>query len=207
MSDGRKDLIVLVADKSMEEAVEGVLSRPPSLGIQSIRWEIFRHPEKDAGCRAHGIAFLEPHVRSYRHALLMFDREGCGDETTPVENLEEILRRDLRSIWADRADVVIIEPELDIWVWSDSPRVDEIIGWPAGAPSLRPWLESKGFLPPGRTKPERPKEALEAVLYEIRKPYSASLYGELAKHVSLKRCEDSAFLNFKHILQRWFGGK
>lgn len=207
MSDGRKDLIVLVADKSMEEAVEGVLSRPPSLGIQSIRWDTFRHSEKDAGCRTHGVAFLEPHVRSYRYALLMFDREGCGDETTPVEHLEESLRRDLQCLWADRADVVVIEPELDIWVWSDSPRVDEIIGWPAGSPSLRSWLASKEFLVSGQRKPSRPKEALETVLRHLGKPRSSSLYGDLARRVSLRRCEDRAFQNFKRIMQRWFGGE
>ncbi|MFB3133348.1 MAG: hypothetical protein ACE10K_12585, partial [Rhodothermales bacterium] len=54
-------------------------------------------------------------------------------------------------------------------------------------------------------KPQRPKEAVEAVLRATDTPRSSSLYRQLAQKVSLNRCDDPAFLKLKSTLQEWFG--
>lgn len=56
----------------------------------------------------------------------------------------------------------------------------------------------------GEVKPGRPKEAFQAALREARIPRSASLYQRIAEKVSLRGCEDRAFLKFKDLLKDWF---
>ena len=83
-------------------------------------------------------------------------------------------------------------------------RHDDVAGWKNRHPSLRRWLISQGYLQEGTTKPERPKEALEAALRTVRKPRSASLYRQLAERVSLRRCNDPSFSELKRVLTAWF---
>ena len=201
----RKDLIVLAADKCMEAAVRGLLSRSEALGIRSVTADIHRHPEKDPGCRIDGVDFLAPFSAKYGNALLMYDFEGCGDTAKPVTEQEDYLRQRLGKVWGQRADAVIIEPELDIWVWSRSPHVETILGWKDRNPSLREWLVDREHLRAGDLKPYRPKEALEDALRIVRQPRSSSLYEDLARTVGLKECTDPSFCRFHDILRKWFG--
>jgi len=106
--------------------------------------------------------------------------------------------------WGDRAAVVVIEPELEAWVWSDTPHVDEALGWKDKRPSLREWLISEGFLAEDDTKPGRPKEAMEKALRLARKKRSSAVYGQLAKRVSFQRCTDPSFLRLRQVLAGWF---
>ena len=46
----RRDLVVLAADKDMEHALRGLLSRHKSLPIRQIVFDIFVHSEHDAAC-------------------------------------------------------------------------------------------------------------------------------------------------------------
>ncbi len=62
----------------------------------------------------------------------------------------------------------------------------------------------KGWLQEESVKPARPKEAFKDALNEARKPRSASLYEQIAKKVSLRRCKDEAFQELKGILSQWF---
>jgi hypothetical protein len=200
----QRDLFVLVSDGQMQAAVEGICARHQALGIRPLDAEIRRHPRQDAGCCGEGAAFFKPFVSEYRYALLMLDREGCGRETLSPEELEQQAEAELAgSGWPGRAAAVVLDPELEIWVWSDSPHVDAQIGW-SGQPALREWLREAGFLEPQQVKPARPKEALEAALRKMRKPRSAALFRTLADKVSLSRCTDRAFLKLKATLQTWF---
>lgn len=205
-----KDLIVLVADKNMEFALHGILSRTKALAIQPVSYDIRRHPEKDSGCLKNGPEFLANFAQQYTHALLMFDHEGCGQEATSVDRMVQNLAEELVKAWCDRAEVIVIEPELDIWVWSDSPHVGEILGW-KDRTSIREWLQLqqqyKSYWPNEKKKPLRPKEVLELTLRTVKKPRSSSLYQALAEKVSLERCTDPSFVKLKTILRRWFGNR
>ncbi len=201
-----KDLVVLVADKSMEAAVRSALCRPQALRIRNITFDVYRHPQKDTGCRVRSAQFLSAFTRIYEHAIVLFDCEGSGTKAS-AQDTETIVERELpKAGWSNRAAAVVIEPELEAWIWSDSPVVDRILGWREKKPALplRHWLEQKGFLAAGRVKPLRPKEALEAVLLEMKRPRTSSLYDDMAREVGLDRCADRAFLKFKKTLQSWF---
>lgn len=200
------DLVVLVPDKNMEAAVRGMLSRPRALGIREIKYDTFIHIERDPGCLNRGHDFLRPMVKKYQHALVMLDRQGCGQEHLPREVLEKMVRDNLQqSGWGERADSVVLDPELEVWLWSESPQVASCLGWPSDTKNLRDWLKAKGLWDYDSLKPADPKAATERVLREVRKPRSSAMYAEVARQVSLKRCTDSAFRKFKELLQSWFG--
>lgn len=199
-----KDLIALVADKSMECTLIGLLSRPLALDIRSIVYDIYVHPERDPACLHKAASFLRPHASAYRHALVVFDREGCGKEQRPRGQLEADVERTLaNSGWRDRAAAIVIDPELENWAWSDSPQVDRILGWAESLKGLRQWVSEQGFSI-SKGKPDRPKEAMEAALRQARKPRSSALFRQLGEHVSLDRCQDRAFGKLRAQLRAWF---
>jgi hypothetical protein len=203
---GVKDLVVLAADGQMEFAVRGLLGRGASLRFREISADIYVHPSKDPGCLLRAHDFLRPFVRQYLHAVVMFDLDGCGRAGHSREAIEEeVEQRLLISGWEDRAAAVVLDPELEAWVWSDSPEVDAVLGWTGRQPPLAHWLRSEGYLLPDELKPRDPKEALEEALRIVRKRRSSATYRELAQRVSLQRCSDPAFVKLKAILQRWFG--
>lgn len=205
-----KDLIALVADKNMEHALRGLLNRPQSLGIRPLKekrdYDIFVHPHRDPGCLAKSPEFLRPWQRTYGRALVMFDREGCGREAQSRLELETDMEQQLaRSGWDERAAVVIIDPELENWVWSNSPLVDRALGWTGRSPDLRQWLLDEGFLKSAaEAKPTPPKPAMDRALRIGKKPHSSSLFQQLAETVSLSGCTDDAFLKLRRTLTGWF---
>ena len=207
MSDApyRGDLIALVADKNMEYAVRGIIARERALGIRAIEYVVHVHPEKDPGCLLRGHDFLGSFTRQFEHALLLHDRDGCGQENKSREELEqEIEGRLSLSGWGERAAAIVLDPELEIWVWSDSPHVDSVLNWQGKEPDLRSWLNAENLFLENQVKPERPKEAMDRALREVRKPRSSSLYLQLAQQVSFQRCIDPAFSKLKTTLQHWF---
>jgi hypothetical protein len=200
-----KDFVVLTADKNAQFAVRGILSRYRSLGIRRVDPDYLLHPGKDPGVLHSAHEFLRTFAKLYTYALVLMDREGSGQEAVLRADMEARIEEALgKSGWNDRATAIVIDPELDIWAWSDSPHVDHELGWSKRQPDLRTWLTEQGLLKTGAVKPDRPKEALEAALREVRKPRSSALYQALAEKVSLERCTDLAFEKLKTALQRWF---
>ena len=202
----RTDLVVLTADKNIEYALKGLFARPQALGIRPLTQDIFVHPQRDPGCVQHGVAFLSNFSKQYHHGLLMFDYAGSGKERgqQPWE-LQETLNHEFSgSAWRDRARAIVLSPELEAWIWSNSPHVDEVAGWKNRQPSLRRWLTEQGWLQRGEVKPEKPKEAFQAALREAHTQRSSSLYQQIAEKVSLQRCEDRSFQEFRDVLRSWF---
>jgi hypothetical protein len=197
-----KDLIVLVADKNMEFTVKGILQRNESVNIRGISYKIMRHSQNDPGVYRAAHDFLRIYVNEYRYAIVMLDREGCGCADNSVDIGRQIQSRLDNSGWNERSAVIILDPELEIWVWSDSPEVANCIGWSHN--ELRGWLHSHGDLSSDTYKPRNPKIILENVLKIKNIPRSSSIYYKLATRVSFNRCTDSAFLKFKNTLQHWF---
>jgi hypothetical protein len=105
--------------------------------------------------------------------------------------------------WGERAVAIVIAPELENWVWSDSPHIARALGWSREI-SLKDWLKEKGFLTAGAAKPAQPKEAVELVLRTARKPRSSSIYLGLAQVVGTESCTDPAFLKLRRCLREWF---
>jgi len=205
LPQNKKDLIVLVADKNMEAAMRSVLTRHESLDVRQLSFDIYVHPYHDPGCRLESHSFLQPFSQNYLFAVVMFDRDGCGDEDSPINELESYVENLLSNHgWNNRSCTIVIDPELESWVWKNSPHVSNSIGWENRLDDLYLWLREHGFIRENETRPSHPKEALEAALRKVKKPRSSSIYSELGAKLSLKNCVDPSFLKLKSHLQSWF---
>jgi hypothetical protein len=201
-----KDLVILTACKDAEHALRGLLSRPAALGIREVTVDYFVHPQKDPGCRCAPDQILASQCSRYHHALVVFDCDGSGEQDPARAQAlaEEVESRLATTGWEQRVRVVVIEPELEQWAWSDSPRVDEVLGWGGRSPTLRDWLRHQGYLHGSSTKAQPPKEAMAAALRHVRKPWSSRLFEELGRRVSVERCQEPSFTRLRAILADWF---
>lgn len=199
------DLVVLVADSYTDVSIDSILSNNNKLGTRKIRYKIYRHPQHDPGCFLRGHDFLRPFSSLYSYCLIIFDLEGCGAQNIQTTKIEELVKANLaRNGWNDRAEVIVIDPELEVWIWSDSPHVDKHLGWSGCPEGLRGWLRNENFLELNEIKPQNPKTALLGALKKKRKSLSASIYRKIAEDVSFERCADSSFVKLKNILVAWF---
>jgi hypothetical protein len=200
-----QDLVILVPDRDMEAAISGVLNRNNSLGIRTISYKVYTHFHRDPGCRLESHLLLRPFVQNYLHAIVMFDREGCGQDHLSREELEAGVEQNLATTgWQGRAVALVLDPELEIWVWKDSPHVEAALGWTGRDPNLRTWLFQNGYLRAGDQTPSRPKEAMEEALRIARKPRSSAIYLQLAQTVGLRNCNNPTFMKLRNTLQHWF---
>ena len=200
-----KDLVILAADKDLEHALKGLLARPEALGTRPVDADIFVEPNMTLPVHCAALISWSTSLRTTATGCSYSTTMGSGREGTTPQDLQTTLNEAFAgSIWGERGRAVVLSPELEAWIWSDSPHVDVVAGWRNRDPKLRPWLIEQKYLRVGEVKPGRPKEAFEAALREAQKPRSASLYQQIAERVSLRRCTDTAFLELKSILSKWF---
>jgi hypothetical protein len=203
------DLVVLVADLDQEQTIRGLLDkRSKALGIRELKHSLLRHPRRDPGCFNEAPDVLQSYQDRAAQALVVLDRDGCGQEATSAEGIESDLNIRLASSgWGERAKALVIDPELEIWVWSDSPHVESILGWAGKNPSLREWLSKEGLWSSEQPKPSDPKEALRVALRQGQKRAGAALFGRLAELVSIERCQDASFARLRGLLTAWFASR
>lgn len=200
-----RDLFVLTADRDMLEVMMGLLQRTQPLGIGQIECAFDRHRLRDPGCRVDASRRLRPYINEYRYALVVFDKHGCGRDDASRRDIQLEVERDLsRNGWEGRAKAIVIDPELEAWVWNKSNLVPRILGWTEGYGALRSWLDSRDLWPENAVKPPDPKRAMRGALREKSRSVSSSVFGQLAKSVSLQSCKCPAFKELKKTLQNWF---
>ena len=202
--DRRGDLFVLVADEDMVQTVTGLLSRHQSLKMGPVRFEVRRHPGRDSGCRVGAAEYLRAFLDSYRHAIVVFDLDGSGSHKSREETQREVDAVLSRTRWEQRAKAIVIEPELEMWVWGTSRKVPEVLGWNKTYAELRRWLREQGLWPEGNDKPLNPKEAMRRTMRNSRSRRSPRKFFDLASTISLRGCRDPSFGDLKHTLRSWF---
>src|ERR1022692_954491 len=148
--------------------------------------------------------FLRPFLRYFECALVVFDLEGCGQEMLGKERVEQRVCENLTvNGWEGRCEVVVIEPELESWVWDESLRIAKVLKWDKRR--LKDWLLEETFLASTTAvKPARPKEAYEQAMCVAKVQKSSSVFQDLAKSANVAGCTDSAFRKFLLTLQEWF---
>jgi hypothetical protein len=200
-----KDLLCLAADEDIEATLTNLLIRREALRIAPITFDVRVHPQRDPGCFKQGAAFLGESLAGYKFGLIVFDQAWDGAPSRVPEELEATVRAELERRGLERrADVVVIDPELEARVFSDSPHVETGLGWAGRSPPLKAWLEQQGLWRAGLPKPPDPKRAVEAALHAVRRPRSSAIYANLAAKVSVDRCVDASFARFCARLRSWF---
>lgn len=200
-----KDLVALAACRTISGVIETLVThRRPSLGIRAVTCDFVEHPGHDPGVRTDAVRRLSRLSDDYSAGLVVFDWEGSGGEARTANELAAEIREGLpRSGWGARAEVICIDPEVESWVWANSPHVDEALGCEPGEARLL--VEMMGdALDETTGKPLRPKEAMQAVLRSKGRPFSAAIHRRLAEKVTLDRCTDPASVRLREFLQRHF---
>jgi len=210
----KRDLFLVVADLDAENAVRTLLcDRQQALGVRvefnpdrPPQGDLLRYNGRDSGCFKDAVDLLRTPQRTHRHAMLIFDRDGSGAEDRPRGEIEGELESKLHANgWNDgTVSVIVIEPELEAWVWASSPRIADALGWHDDRQQLRPFLKTAGLWNDNAPKPSDPKEAMRTALKEKQKPLGARLFADLASRVGLGQCQDPAFQKFRESLRQWF---
>ncbi len=200
-----KDLIVLVADKNMDFLIRGLFPRIPKIEqVREFSFEPLVHPYQDPGIYNEAHDFLRPFTSKYAHAIVILDHAGCGREEKTREEIEQDIESKLaQSGWQNRVCAIVIEPELENWIWVSEVRVAEAISW-ENATGIYDWLHKNNWKEKEELKPARPKEALEATLRACRTPRSSAIYREISSKASYRQCQDQAFLKLLNQLKDWF---
>ncbi|MBX6387507.1 MAG: hypothetical protein IRZ08_00665 [Frankia sp.] len=200
-----RDVVFLVADGSMEQLLRGFFGRAGyhrTLGCgrfdvdpaQDVIVAARRDPE------VYGLAheLLRPYLSSHARAVVMLDNDWKGSPGT--EKIRADVGRRLAGLWDEYA-VIVIDPELEAWIWQENPHVATALGCP---PEFRGLLERAGHWPAGRAKPPNPKEALEYLRDRHQADRSKAVFRRLAARISVKGCIDPAFLQLRDTLRDWF---
>lgn len=201
------DLVVVVADADAEWTLRTLLAeRSQALGIQTVNSLVIRDPGRDPGVYLRCQDLLRPYLRQAAYTLVLLDREGSGREermTAPEmeANLEFRLQQNgwVGAEGRSRTTAIVLDPELEVWVWSRSSNVATALGLDKAR--LQVVLHGFRLLPNG--KPQRPKEAMLEALRTGKKPHSPDVFIELAKNVSLQ-AHERAFDKLRQTLQTWF---
>lgn len=205
-----EDCIFLVADKQMESVFKGFLKERNnyhvSLGTRPFTCEIKAdRAGNDPGLYMRSHELLRPYCHTHQHAVVVLDQDWQG--APEVETIRTKIKNDLvENGWhGENVEVIVIDPELEIWLWQDSPHIANVFQFDYYPhPSLRSWLEHKGMWASAQLKPTKPKKAFELLSVEARIPHSGAIYSKIVQRVSVSGCTDTAFRLLLETLQRWF---
>jgi len=207
------DLLFMVADTNMREALAGFLEREAAhrvIECREIDFDARRDikvakGQNDPGLFTRANELLRPFGGTYRHAVVVVDEEWDG--SPGAAKIQAQLDEHLANVGWPPPDglSLVVQPEVDNWLWSDSPHSATALGWRSWD-QLRPALQTNGWLEGDASKPSRPKEAAEWALRngEGNVKRSSSLYRKVAGSVSVRRCTDPAVEVLLSALQRWF---
>ena len=202
-----RDCIFLVADEGIAAMLRGFLARDRfhmSLGCGPFMFDsnedIIVDPSRDPGVYTRGHTLLAAYAPTHRRAVVILDAEWDGAPSAGDISLK--IGSDLENNWASHL-VVVLEPELEAWIWQDNVHVARALGADDYS-TLRAELEQLGFWVGGETKPRRPKEAVEYALRKARRPRSNAIYQSLASRISTRDCVDPAFSRLREGLVTWF---
>ena len=135
MTSFRADLKVVVADKNMQATFAGLLTRHQSLGIRPLQLDPqspLVHPRHDPGCWKDGPELLAIEHQHFCHGLLALDWEGCNSNRSADDTRLDLQQRLDRLTTPGWGTVVLLQPELEIWVFAGSTEVDRALGWQPG---------------------------------------------------------------------------
>ncbi len=206
-----RDCVFLLADSNMKGAFEGFLSREVfhrGIGCGPFQFDanedlVVASGDNDPGLFTRGHELLRPYQNTHQHAIMVLDT--AWDGSPGAERIrDKVSANMLESGWErDRFHVVVIDPELEVWIWQQNPHVATALGFESVDGLMADTLLVDAWIR-GQAKPKDPKETLEAILKKKRIPRSSAIYKGITSKVSVRQCQDSAFLTMLETLRGWF---
>ena len=209
-----RDIVFLVADLSMQEALRGFLTRSDfhrsyNFGVRPFDFDpsqdlFYAAGLNDPGMYTEGHGILAPFQRTHRHAIVIQDAEWDGSPGA-ASICADLTAKIAATGWPrERFRVICIEPELENWIWQRNNRVAEPLGF-ASVDEMIAAVRAEGLeWADGYPKPLRPKEALEAVVRRRGIGLSSSVHRSITERVSLNGCQCPALLGLRDALLQWF---
>jgi hypothetical protein len=206
-----RDCIFLLADKNMQAAFEGFLSRQvfyKRLGCGNFSFDprqdiAVASGDNDPGLYTRGHELLRPYQATHRHAVVVLDAKWDGSPGKAVIT-EHLTTQIAATGWtADQFAVIVIDPELENWIWQQNDHVARGLGF-GNSNELMADTDLQAAWPQGQAKPTSPKEILETLLQKRRIPRSSAIYKQITSQVSVRHCQDSAFQLLIESMRTWF---
>ncbi|MGH3586816.1 MAG: methylation-associated defense system protein MAD4 [Pseudonocardia sp.] len=209
-----RDVVFVVADATMQQILQGFLGRDGfhhrigcgdfAVDARQNRDVFVAAGQNDPGLYARADELVRPHLATHRRAVVMLDADWDGSPGAAAirTHVSALLAR----TWPDAGDttVVVLEPEIEAWFWQPhSPHVAAAMHYTDERP-YREVLERAGHWPADRPKPPRPKEALEYLHARHGTDFSPAVLRRAAERISVRQCQDPAFILLCETLRRWF---
>ncbi len=200
----KRDIVFLVADNGMKQVVKGFLTREPQRRLDcgpfslDLDLEIRVEPTRDPGVYGKAHELLRPYEHSHEHAVVIVDADWEG--SPPADAIREHIAGRMAVGWKEYA-VIVIEPELEAWLMNRNEHLARTFRCPE---NYREILAAADLWPADSAKPPRPKEALEYLKRRHRARATNAEFGKLAEAMSVRQCQDPAFLQLRDQLRTWF---
>ena len=211
-----RDVIFHLADEHMEKGLKAFFSRDDWHYAMACRKvdintegdaDILRVPGcTDGGTWKHAAENLVPFREKYTRAVIILDADF---EPHPGA---DVLQRDvtadmLASGWAaERFAVVVIQPELEAWLWAPNINVALAFGH-KDFDQLRGALEKEKLWNPGEPKPHDIKRARDRAARLGGKKTGGPIFKGVFNAISKKaldRCVEPGFQVMRAAMQAWF---
>lgn len=207
-----RECMFYVADTNMAEAFKGFLTRSQfnlSLGCGSFQFDplhdLARAAGKtDGGLWRHAGGLCKGYLKTHQRLVVCLDRD-FGGSPGQAKIRADIENQLLDVGWqAANFKVLVIDPELEHWIWQNSIHVERALNHKGGQP-LRTMLQASGDWPAGSAKPLDPKGVLERIVRtNLRGNRSSAIYSKITSKVSVGGCQDGEFIALRQQLQAWF---
>ena len=203
-----RELVILVADSTMEAVLRAFFGRESwDLTLQCGQFDvwpeedIFHDPlHTDGGVHKSAQELLRPYLSTHSRAMVVLDQK-FGGQLPAADVRQDILARLNQNGWHDRCEVVVVDPELEVWLWQNSPHVKQALMFSG---SLRQHLQDNGQWPAGAPKPLEPKETIQALVKAKKALKTKVVYSRIARSISIQGCTDQSFDLFANTIRLWF---
>lgn len=204
-----KDLLVITADADTRVVMQAVLSRPQSLGIRPLTFDVRRHDGRDSGVFRDGPELVRNDKPQYARLLLLWDHHGSGQERrlSPEESAADVQGRLNSVTWKDRSAANVLVPELEEWLWHCPAAIGAWIK--ENDATLDAWQEEfarASNRPLDEVHRHHPKELLHFVCRKSRQRIPVPRdYESIAQGASLTAWRSSPSFNRLVVqIQGWF---
>ena len=212
-----RDCCFLVADQAMRTAFELILDRGDRselLGTGGFEFDPAPDVDliqvagyTDGGVHKHAARLLAPKLETHRHAVVCLDKKFPG--APAAGRIRRDITGNLRTAGWDpsRFEVIVIQPELERWLWLDHPACERAFGYPRAdhGRSMRVMMREQGQWHEHDDKPHDCDAALVwAARWKQRKTAPATLFKAMLPTAPVQHCEDPAFVKLRDTLKSWF---